>query len=462
MRIVFFIPPPASPDHPLLGVASLATMAAEMGHEVVIFDLNAILFSEGFREKNYWQKELFDCWSDPKFVQNISVVLREKINSFAEQQVNAPDIIGFHVNDTSKEVARFCGYEFLRLYPDVKIAAGGPAFFDVSEEAILHEPYNVVICGEGEAAFAEWIKNNKKDDKTVIYGNKLESLDGLPIPDFSKFPMDLYARTNVFPIETSRGCINHCGFCNDVLMWGRRRKKSTERLFKELKTLQLKRGNIHISFCDSLLNATREEFKSLLRLLSGFDFTWDGMLQVEGIDAEIARMMSACGCKDVFLGIESFSKKFLNNINKAGRTADAAKVVQELAEAGIKPSIGLIIAGYPFQSRSDFEQDLETIGHLAGCLNSIAVNPLCIPKGTLLWKKRDKFGLKRLEGPKGWKLWQGPNGFADIETRHGWCLEAFGKLIKYGIQESANYTHVAHYVEMTMAEARDYEMIHAK
>ncbi len=456
MRIVFFIPPPASPDHPLLGVASLVSIAVKMGHEVTVFDLNAILYSETYKEKNYWQKESFDCWSEPEYVRNITIYLREKIKCFAERQGSSPEVLAVHVNDTSKDIANICAHEFLKLYPNLKIVAGGPAFFNVPREVVSCGPYNAIICGEGETAFEEWLKNNGVNDRVMIHKNQLESLDDLPIPDFSKFPLDKYARKNVFPIETSRGCTNCCGFCNDVLMWGRRRNKSFLRLYKELELLSCKSRNIHISFCDSLINASKEEFKKLLQLLSGFNISWDGMVQVEGIDSEIADMMSVCGCKDVFIGVETFSRKFLKKINKAARTDNSVKVVQQLAKAGIKPSIGLIIGGYPFQSRSDFEHDLITIKNLAGCLKSVAVNPLCIPKGTFLWKQRDKFGLHHLDGPKGWKFWQGPNGFADIENRYSWCLEASEKLIEYGIQGSANYTHAVNYFKMIMGEARDY------
>lgn len=455
MKIVFFIPPPVSPDHPLLGVASLAALAVNMGHEVTVFDLNARLYNEGLKETKFWQKESFDCWSELEFVQNMSEYLREKIKCFAKGQESPPEILALHVNDTSKEIAIFCVREFLQLYPHLKIIAGGPAFFNVSGQNVLHDPFNIVICGEGETAFKEWLENSSKNEKEVIYGKK-QSLDDLPFPEYGKFPLDIYARKDVFPVETSRGCTNYCGFCNDVLMWGKRRKKSLNRLLKEMEILKHRYGNIHISFCDSLLNASKVEFINLLQLLRGFNFKWDGMIQVEGIDSESAEKMYACGCEDVFIGIESFSENFLRNINKTARTANAAKVIRELSDAGIRPSIGLIVGGYPFQSRSEFEYDLNTIRELAECLKTVAVNPLCIPVGTFLWRNREKYGIKQLEGPKGWKFWQGSNGFLDIETRYSWCLEASEKLIEYGIQGSANYTNAKHYFQAIMDEAKEY------
>lgn len=454
MRIIFFIAPPASPDHPLLGIASLATMLRDAGHNVVVFDLNAMLFHEGFKEKSYWQKEKFDCWSDPTFINDIKPELITMMEGFTAQYDNEPHVICFHVNDTSKALARFCAQQFSEIYRDTRLAAGGPAFFNIDGENASQEPYDVIISGEGEQALTNWLEKGCLSGAKVISEKKLESLDSLVKPDYSLFPLPLYARPNVFPFETSRGCSNHCGFCNDVLMWGRRRSKSPERLIAEFEMLKNNWGNIHISFCDSLLNPSPSNFRILLQILKDYNFTWDGMIQVEGIDEDIADQMFRSGCKDVFMGVESFLDNFLSKINKAKRTTNAATAIRALAKFEIKPSMGLIIAGNPFQSRSEFDCDMDYIRNLSQCLKSVAVNPLCIPKDTWLYKQRNRFLLQKLDDINGWKFWHGPNGFEDVKNRYLWCKEAAEILKEIGLSDSANYTDAVQYAETAITEAR--------
>ena len=237
-------------------------------------------------------------------------------------------------------------------------------------------------------------------------------------------------------------------------MWGRLRKKSPERLKTEFEALKNDWGDVHISFCDSLLNPSPGDFWVLLQIMKDYRFTWDGMIQVEGLDKDIADLMCQSGCQDVFMGIESFSDRFLGKINKAKRTTNAAAAIKVLAKAGIKPSIGLIIAGNPFQDRDEFGDDMSQIRNLAQCLKSVAVNPLCIPQGTWLYKHRNKFLLQKLDDIDGWKFWQGPNGFEDVINRFQWCKEAAETLKEIGLSDSANYTDAVQYAETAIAEAQ--------
>ncbi|MFZ3132064.1 MAG: radical SAM protein [Desulfosporosinus sp.] len=455
MRIIFFIAPPASPDHPLLGVASLATMVRDAGHDVIVFDLNATLYHEGFKEKSYWQKEKFDYWSAPRFINDIKPEIIKMIEGFEAQYDHKPDVICFHVNDTSKALAGFCAQQFGKIYQNARLVAGGPAFFSIDGENASQEPYDIIVSGEGEKALASWLENGCPSGVKVISETKLDSLDFLVKPDYSLFTLSLYARPNVFPFETSRGCNNHCGFCNDVLMWGPLRNKSPERLIAEFEILKNNWGNIHISFCDSLLNPSPCNFRILLQILKDYDFTWDGMIQVEGVDKDIADLMFQSGCKDVFMGVESFSDNYLSKINKAKRTTNVTAAIRVLAKAGIKPSIGLIIAGNPFQNRSEFDYDMDHIRNLPQCLKSVAVNPLCIPKGTWLYKHRSKFSLQKLDDINGWKFWHGPNGFEDVKNRFLWCKEAAETLKEIGLSDSANYIDAVQYAETAITEAQE-------
>jgi radical SAM superfamily enzyme YgiQ (UPF0313 family) len=340
--------------------------------------------------KNYWNNWEVDS-ENLEYWFNSNSDLKNKIISYISDCEYNPDIIGFCVNYFSHDVAKFCMNELKKIYPNAKMVAGGSSFFNITEKQAAKEPYDIVVCGEGESAFIDILTSNTTNK--VIRKNKLKSLNELPIPDFSLFPLHLYSQNETIPIESSRGCNNICGFCDNNVRWGNIRKKPIYHLREELNFIKNKHGNIHLYFCDSLLNPSREDFVNLLQLLNEFDFTWNGMIQVDNIDSQIANMMHLCGCKNVFIGVESFSQKFLKNIKKDRYTIDASNVIQTLYEADIKVDIGIIVAGQPFQERKEFEYDIEKIKILSKYLEGVSINPLSIIKNTILQKNYNELEI---------------------------------------------------------------------
>lgn len=195
---------------------------------------------------------------------------------------------------------------------------------------------------------------------------------------------------------------------------------------------ELKRHAKHVSFSDSLLNPSAGRIAELTDVISAQNVSWDGMLQCRGIEPSVAERLRLSGCEHVFLGVESFNASLLLKLRKSSTPEDGERAIRTLHAAGINVSMGLIVAGPPLQSRSEFECDLGKLQELAQCLSSVAVNPLCVPMGTPLWNEGDVIGL-RFPARSPWWFWHGPNGLEDVRTRFDWCAEAVALLRDTGL-----------------------------
>jgi len=448
MNIVLCVPPPNAADHPLLGVASLAGMLLAAGHEVAIFDLNAQLRHRQLLPDRHQRKEGDGVWSDAEFRRvmwpHVTALLDEFLDAAPEI-----DAFGIHVSSAGRALAEDIGKAVRTHAPVCKVIAGGPDFFVSPDEIDAIAPFDAIFVGEAEVSLSGWL--NAGCPNGVFQASPIE-LDDLPLPDFSKFPLHPYSRPGVLPAETARGCVNHCAFCDDARMWKRYRAKTSARLKRDLLHLQAA-GATHVTFCDSVLNPTPERFKTFLKVVKEVGLPWDGMLQARGLNHALADEMARSGCREVFMGIESFSLSFLARFNKQQVSANGAQSLEALASAGISVSMGLIVAGPPLQTRDEFEHDLHTLEKMARHLSTVAVNPLCIPVGTPLWSQGETLGIKGLGGEQSWRFWHGGKGLEDIRLRLAWCREAIALLQAHGVSTGANYEDFDQYASAQLQAA---------
>jgi radical SAM superfamily enzyme YgiQ (UPF0313 family) len=256
-------------------------------------------------------------------------------------------------------------------------------------------------------------------------------MNNLPIPSFSLFPKE-YRQEGVLPIETSRGCVNGCTFCLDRQMWGQLKVKSPQFLARDLASAR-SYGATYVNCMDSVVNSTEERLLDILPIFKTSGLLWGGMFQARGINNDIAARLRDSGCTNAFLGVESFSSKLLRYLNKSHTPEDAKLAIQSLGNVGVNVSIGLIIAGEPFQSEYDFFSDVDTIVSLAPFLKLVAINPLCIGQNTPLYRISSDLGVQGLNTQNGWKLWYYKNSIEELSLRYKWCCIAIENFQSAGI-----------------------------
>lgn len=421
MKILLCLLPPNAPDHPLLGVASLAGALHNNGHTVTFLDANIILYNKYKAEDWRWQSDGWFSWATPvdAWLHDIANLLIKTLQS------NAYDGLALSCGSAGRNFIKKSVIAAQSVNPALPIILGGPAFFHPDDIPCITKLKTDICQGEGEISIVAWANSLQdtpsKVHKSQIFSNRLAHLDDLPTPDFTVFDQQ-YARLSVLPMETSRGCINNCAFCDDVQMWKGYRIKSLYRVRQDL--TYYADHCTHITFTDSLLNPSQSRVVRLAQELTPFfrqhKSTWEGMLECKGIDDSVAEKLAESGCTDVFLGVESFDTEFLRLLGKDKTSANAQQAIISLAKFGINVSIGFIIAGHPIQTKTQFDYDIEQLQSLTPYLHSVSVNLLCIPTGTPLWEKCNNTGIV---WPKvnPWQFWHGGAGFEDIAQRVEWC-----------------------------------------
>ena len=253
----------------------------------------------------------------------------------------------------------------------ITVLGGWHPNFEYSE--ILKYPFvDLIVRGEGELTFRDVIENKELEtikgisyrSNGTIFNNPdrplIKDLDKLPFPARSLRHKKSYFQAFQMPIdvvETSRGCPHRCIFCNIHLFYrGTYRTKSPERVIKELKIIsnQNKRKNVFIVDDNFTANIKRVEKICDLIVEEGIklDLICQSRIDVIKKNPQIIKKMAKAGFWLFFLGIESFSQKSLNNIQKKTQFKDIIEAIQILHDNNIL-LIGSLLVGSKFDETEE-------------------------------------------------------------------------------------------------------------
>lgn len=283
--------------------------------------------------------------------------IMEEINEFK------PDIVGISCCfTTGVNFALEIAKESKNLGYLIVLGGWHPNF--ASSEVLKYPFVDVVVRGEGEITFRELIKNKNLEEIQGISfksnGNIIDNPDRPLINDLNKLPLparelrnrDSYFQIFQMPIdaiETSRGCPYKCTFCNIHLFYrGTYRAKSPERVIQELKIIANGKKHINVMIVDDNFTSNIKRVEKICDLIikEGIkvDLTCQSRIDVIKQNPNIIKKMSKAGFWCFFLGIESFSQKALNNIQKKIQFRDIFDAIKILHDNNIV-IIGSMLVG---------------------------------------------------------------------------------------------------------------------
>jgi anaerobic magnesium-protoporphyrin IX monomethyl ester cyclase len=305
---------------------------------------------------------------------------RRNIAKIVERELSLvdPDIVGLSSMsfqyDSAKRIARLC-----KNWKDEILVALGGYHPTLMYREIGDSPdrllFDFLIRGEGELVFHELLRTLPTSSRSF------ESIKGLsyrsgyvyqhnppaPLADLEhlRLPARGYRVSGSFRfmgkrydcVETSRGCLQSCGFCSIQQMYGTAfRAYPVDRVVADL--LSLKAAGVQGAFIvDDNITTDVGRLKTLCRAIiaagvNDLDYIVQASVSGAALDPELAPLMKKAGFQLVFLGIESGNVKSLRAMGKAGVPRRASLAVSLMQEAGIMV-IGGLIVGNPDDTAAD-------------------------------------------------------------------------------------------------------------
>ncbi len=187
----------------------------------------------------------------------------------------------------------------------------------VMPDEVLHHA-NSVFVGEADNSWPAFINDYINGSPKRMYSQSEYGpvqMNRIPVPRY-----DLVAKYK-FPIiwiQTTRGCPYDCEFCAASRIYGFTYKnKDEDQIINEIKEVRKYWKFSQIGFADDNMFVNRKFSINLLRRFSELNFSWLAQTDISvAEDTEFIRQLRESGCRILFIGLESVSKKNLAGINK--------------------------------------------------------------------------------------------------------------------------------------------------
>jgi len=335
---------------PPLGLAWIASVLEEHGHEVKIVDSPTLGLSIGDFV------EIVKSWN--------------------------PDIVGLSSLTPTIRLAYKAARAVKAVDEGIKVVMGGVHVTFLWREVLEECPYvDYVVLGEGEESMPRLVEALEgKAELSEVQGIALRNesgeavwtgpwrpvdLEKLPPPARQLLPMDKYTvfgkPVRVVHVMASRGCPYGCIFCATSYYFGRRvRYRRVEQVLDEVAECVDKYKTKTFAFTDDELTINRRWMESFIKGLRerGLDIQWSCGARVDSVDERLLAKMFSSGCTMIYFGVESGSQETINKIGKRIDLKQAERVFEVIKRMG-GSAVATFILGLPWETVDDMRKTVE-------------------------------------------------------------------------------------------------------
>lgn len=320
-----------------------------------------------YTTSNYYSKTKF---IKPSYYEGIDI--RDVIHDIIESQ---PDFlcVSTYVWNSCKSL--LIVDEIKEYLKDIKIIMGGPEFsFDSGSVLSNHTAIDIIVVGEGEKTFKELINyyfekghlSAPYDIKGIIFKDacgkiftngkreNIQDLNEIPSPYLTGI-IDLgQLKNKLIAIETQRGCINDCGYCNYQKGNTGLRFFELERIKKEIELILAIRPK-QLYLMDPTFNSNIKRAKQILHYIinNNKNTVINAEMIPDLLDDDIIKLSKLAGMRTVEIGIQSLNPKALKFMGRYRNEEKLFKNIYAAIEAGLY-LIPQIIVGLPGDSTTGF------------------------------------------------------------------------------------------------------------
>ncbi|MBS3095470.1 cobalamin-dependent protein [Candidatus Woesearchaeota archaeon] len=373
----------AAPNHPMMALATVAAPLVNRGCDVRILDL-----------------DLHD---------DMEKALREMLQEFNPDYVGITGTTPYYnlivkVADIAKDVDK-----------NIVTVVGGVHASIFPEEMARQESVDISVYGEGDFTIPEIIDSKDLSEvKGICYKENgkivknlprplLQNLDELPFPAWNLFDISRYnvshlvaKKSPVGAIETSRGCVYGCTYCNKLIQGRTFRVKSAKRTVDEMEYM-VKCGFKEIHVIDDGFSTDLQRAKDICSEIigRGLKVPWNlfNGIRVDRVDLELLEKLKNAGCYQISIGVESGNQNVLDTVNKGIKLEDIRRAVKLAKKAGIDIQ-GYFMLGLPADTRESMQDTINFAKELN--LDKVKFAITTPFPGTMLYYEYEKKGLIKL------------------------------------------------------------------
>lgn len=341
-----------SNPQPSIGIAYIASVLRNAGHEVSITDAYALQLSQD----------------------DIMQLLKK-------QNI---ELLGISCLSSSFDIITGICKTVREKFPAIKIVCGNLHASLFADEMLKSNIADFIVHKEGEyamrdlcAALASGTDIKNIPGLSYIFNGEvkhneespfIDDLDALPYPAWDLFPFWKYGcdpRTEIvknqkeIQILATRGCPNACTFCSSRTgksLGSKYRMRSASNIADEMEYM-IEHYNINVfSFMDLAFPLVKKHalslFDEIIKRGLQKKMKWTTECRVKPLDEEILKGMHESGCVRANFGIESGNNRILQNLKKNFTTEDVENAVNMAVKAGIEVD-GMFMMGLPTETESE-------------------------------------------------------------------------------------------------------------
>lgn len=373
---------------PSAGPAIIKSILKSRGEDSKIFDIN-LDFHDTFSSK--YGEKIYNSLDD-YFFNDLNELSTESHQVYTEYMHSwAQKCIVLNPKWLLISVFTWQGQKFTRDFltlwknmSDIPVIIGGQGLIKEEHGSFGSIPYFAHELKDA-GLIAHWIRGEAETTIPAIVdgdfsvpgidsdGYAIKSdLNTHPIMDFSDFDIKRYHsgyEKGVLPMETSRGCVRNCMFCDIPTMQGGFRYKKGEILFNEMLSYHKQYNVNDFFFHDALCNGSVRDFRIFNKKLVEYyeennlpsrTLKYSSHYIVrskEHMPEKDFQLMGSAGAECMVIGVESGSDKVRKDMRKGFTTEDLDYNMAMFSKYGITAYL-LIIVGFPTETREHFEETL--------------------------------------------------------------------------------------------------------
>lgn len=230
--------------------------------------------------------------------------------------------------------------------------------------------FDSVVVGDPEDTVPRIVEDARANRLQRVYRSGGYFADLVPVPRIAPV-----ASKQMFPlsVEATRGCPYSCDFCALTALGTRHAIRPVQSVVRDILAGQAALRDAKVAnwkqrlivFYDNNLAGNLKWFRELCLALKPLDVQWGACLTFNVIaNRELLKLMYDCGCRAVFVGLETFNPATLADISKPqNNIGKMAEAIAQSRDEGI-----LVIAGLIVSPIHDDEAYLRALpDHLSAC-----------------------------------------------------------------------------------------------